>query len=114
MGAGAGGRRALREGQEWLADSLAHYRAAGFAAAERLGVAPPEGGTFLFVDVSDALDEGGLEGFLHRCIDQNLVLAPGTACGTAYEHHVRHEGTEDRYVLFAILKPPDVEDEMYG
>ena len=91
--------RALREGQEWLADSLAHYRAAGFAAAERLGVAPPEGGTFLFVDVAEGLDEGGLEGFLHRCIDRNLVLAPGTACGTAYDHHVR--------VCFTC-SPPDV------
>ena len=32
----------------------------------------------------------------------------------SFEHHVRHDGAEDRYVLFAILKHPDVEDEMYG
>ena len=32
----------------------------------------------------------------------------------SFEHHVRHEGDEDRYVLFAILKHPDVEEGVYG
>ena len=32
----------------------------------------------------------------------------------SFEHHVRHEGKEDRYVLFAILKHPDVEEGLYG
>ena len=32
----------------------------------------------------------------------------------SFEHHVRHDGAEDRYVLFAILKHPDVEEGLYG
>ena len=32
----------------------------------------------------------------------------------SFEHHVRHDGAEDRYVLFAILKHPDVEEGVYG
>jgi hypothetical protein len=32
----------------------------------------------------------------------------------SFEHHVRHDGAEDRYVLFAILKHPDVEEGSYG
>ena len=32
----------------------------------------------------------------------------------SFEHHVLHDGAEDRYVLFAILKHPDVEEGLYG
>ena len=32
----------------------------------------------------------------------------------SFEHHVRHDGAEDRYVLFAILKHPDLEEGLYG
>lgn len=80
---------ALEHGEDWLAASRTHYQAAGDAAADRLGVPRPEGGTFLFLDVADHLDASGLEGFMHRCMDHNLVLAPGTSCGTAYGTHVR-------------------------
>ncbi len=91
--------RVLTDGQAWLADARARYHAAGVAAADRLGLPHPEGGTFLFPDVTAHLDEDGLHGFLVRCIDRNLVLAPGTACGAAYTGHVR--------VCFTSA-PPDV------
>jgi N-succinyldiaminopimelate aminotransferase len=81
--------RVLDCGGPWLAEAHAAYRAAGEAAAARLGLPAPEGGTFLFVDVSAHLDDTGLHGFLVRCIDRNLVLAPGSSCGADYGGFVR-------------------------
>jgi aspartate/methionine/tyrosine aminotransferase len=91
--------RVLEIGGPWLDACRGAYRSAGEAAAQALGVPPPAAGTFLFVDVSRALGPGGLEAFLHRCLDENLVLAPGTSCGAVYEQHVR--------VCFTSA-PPDV------
>lgn len=93
------GMRALEGGHAWLAASREHYRAAGDAAAARLGVEPPAGGQFLFLGVADHLGPGGLEGFLHRCMDEGLILAPGSSCGGAYGTYVR--------VCFTSA-PPDV------
>ena len=81
--------RVLEVGGGWLAASRAAHAEAGGAAARRLGVPPPQGGTFLFLDVSEHLDERGEHGFLVRCIERNLVLAPGSSCGAAYAGHVR-------------------------
>lgn len=94
--------RVLTEGSAWLAETREQYRRAGEDAAEVLGLEPPAGGTFLFVNVSDALEapgEAGLHGFLSRCMDENLILAPGSACGPMYADHVR--------VCFTCA-PPDV------
>lgn len=79
----------LSHGDSWLADASAAYRSAGQAAAARLGLPPPEGGTFLFIDVGHSLDDRGLKGFLEDCIDRGLVLAPGSACGADYGNYVR-------------------------
>ncbi|MEC8423659.1 MAG: pyridoxal phosphate-dependent aminotransferase, partial [Myxococcota bacterium] len=81
--------RVLEAGSTWLAEAHAAYAAAGRSAADRLGVPPPQGGTFLFIDVSSQLDDSGLHGFLVRCIDHNLVLAPGSSCGRDYGGFVR-------------------------
>ncbi|HCP47572.1 MAG TPA: pyridoxal phosphate-dependent aminotransferase [Deltaproteobacteria bacterium] len=83
------GAKALQEGDDWLAEARDLYRLAGNKAADALGVARPEGGTFLFLDVSEHLDDRGLQGFLEDCIDQGLVLAPGSSCGEAYGRFVR-------------------------
>ena len=64
-----------------------------------LGVEPPEGGTFLFVDVAKHLGPRGIRGFLEDCLDDNLVLAPGDSCGRDYETFVR--------ICFTAA-PPDV------
>src|SRR5262249_3843675 len=53
---------ALRGGDAWLAESRALYRRAGDDVARQLGLAPPEGSTFLFLDVSDRLDQRGMLG----------------------------------------------------
>lgn len=89
----------LNSGADWLASAVDRYRDAGYAAADRLGVERPKGGTFLFVDVRDVLDERGTVGFLEDCIDRGLILAPGSSCGEHYPGHVR---------LCFTAAPPDV------
>ncbi len=93
------GERAMRGGTDaWVEEARAHYRAAGERAAQCLGVPEPEGGTFLFLDVAHALDETGLGGFLERCVDRGLFIAPGPSFGP-YPTHVR---------LCFTAAPPDV------
>ncbi len=89
----------LKVGSPWIADAVKRYQCAGEAAAEALGLTAPQGGTFLFIDVSHRLDDRGLEGFLIDCIEKGLILAPGPACGEDYPHHVR---------LCFTAAPPDV------
>jgi len=85
-------------GDTWIADVRERYRQMGTRASARLGVAPPEGSTFLFLDVADRLDERGLAGFLGDCVERGLLVAPGTSFGD-YPTHVR--------VCFTC-SPPDV------
>ena len=56
-------------GDRWVADVKKKYLEMGRGAAARLGVDPPEGSTFLFFDVAEALDEEGIMGFLKKCVD---------------------------------------------
>jgi aspartate/methionine/tyrosine aminotransferase len=83
------GLRALRDGGAWLASARASYREVGEAAAESLGIPPPEGSTFLFVDVRDALDERGIDGFLADCVADGVALSPGASSGRDYVGWVR-------------------------
>jgi aspartate aminotransferase len=87
-------------GDEWVARAREQYVATGARAAARLGFAAPQGSTFLFFDVADHLDETGLAGFLERCVDRGLFLAPGPSFGP-YPTHVR---------LCFTSAPPDVID----
>jgi N-succinyldiaminopimelate aminotransferase len=75
-------------GRRWLESARAQYGDTGRRAAERLGLLPPQGSTFLFFDVADRLDERGLPGFLEDCVDRGLFLAPGSSFGP-YPTHVR-------------------------
>jgi len=52
------------------------------------GIAAPAGSTFLFLDVSDHLDERGLPGFLERAVERGVLLAPGPSFGP-YPTHLR-------------------------
>lgn len=72
----------------WLHESRVAYERVGEQAAAALGMPGVPGGTFLFVDVADGLDERGLGGLLEDCADQGLLLAPGPSFGP-YPHHVR-------------------------
>ena len=81
--------RALRTGGAWLERTRELYRKSGEEAAAALGLPPVQGGTFLFVDVRELLGVGGLQSFLEDCIDEGLILAPGSSCGEAYGGYVR-------------------------
>ena len=91
--------RALEVGSRWVERARAAYREAGERAAARLGLPPPGGSQFLFLDVAPWLDDRGLIGFLEDCLDDNLVLAPGTSFGPSYGSWVR---------LCFTCSPPDV------
>jgi len=80
---------ALREGGDWVAAARESHRGASEETARLLGLEPPEGSMFLFVDVSDRLDERGLLGFLEDCVDEGVTVAPGSSCGEAYANWVR-------------------------
>ena len=86
-----GGVEALRHGGEWVEESRSLYRDAGYEAADALGVPRPEGGTFLFVDVSSKLGPGDVDcsAFLERCADAGVLLTPGRSCGADYANWVR-------------------------
>jgi N-succinyldiaminopimelate aminotransferase len=80
---------ALEGGDAWLERARDSHRAAGREAARALGLPPPEGGTFLFLDVGPRLDERGLWGFLEDCLEDGILLAPGASCGVDYADWVR-------------------------
>jgi N-succinyldiaminopimelate aminotransferase len=88
-----GGQRAaahaLRTGGSWLESARGRYAEVGRAAARRLGVDPPEGGTFLFLDVAPSLDGRGMLGLLEDCLQQGLLVAPGEVFGRDYATWVR-------------------------
>ncbi|MFY9821044.1 MAG: pyridoxal phosphate-dependent aminotransferase [Thermoanaerobaculia bacterium] len=75
-------------GDAWVARARELYQPVGEKVAARLGVAAPKGSSFLFFDVAEHLDERGLPGFLERCVDRGLLLAPGPSFGP-YPTHVR-------------------------
>lgn len=76
------------KGDAWAAEAARQYQAVGDAAAARLGIPPPEGSTFLFLDVAHALDHRGLEGLLSDCVDQGLLVGPGPSFGP-FPTHIR-------------------------
>lgn len=81
---------ALRQGADWLAAARASYKGAGLAVAQTLGVDAPDGGTFVFFDVTPNLRDGeDCLGLLERCLDVGVLLTPGAACGEHYADWVR-------------------------
>lgn len=97
-----GAARALTEGNAWIEESRALYRDAGYLAADALGVRRPDGGTFLFIDVSAQLEPGATDcnAFLERCADEGVLLTPGSSCGADYASWVR--------LCFTAVPPADL------
>jgi N-succinyldiaminopimelate aminotransferase len=91
---------ALRGGGAWLAETRAAYQQAGDDAARVLGLAAPEGSTFLFLDVREHIDERGMTGFLEDVFEDGVVLSPGASSGRDYEGFAR--------LCFTALPPADV------
>lgn len=75
-------------GDAWIAKVREQYIDAGRRAAARLGVDPPEGSTFLFLDVGERLGPAGLSPLLEACVDRGLFVAPGPSFGP-YPGHIR-------------------------
>lgn len=75
-------------GQDWATRARELYGDLGREAAAMLGLQPPEGSTFLFPEVSSALDERGLPGLLTDLAEQGVLVAPGPTFGP-YPNHVR-------------------------
>ncbi len=73
---------------QWVSQARAKYAELGRWSAERLGLPAPQGSTFLFVDVSEHLDEHGLDGLLGDLAEDGVMVAPGPSFGP-YPHHVR-------------------------
>jgi aspartate/methionine/tyrosine aminotransferase len=98
--------RALRDGDDWIARARACHREVGDATAATLGLAPPEGSMFHFVDVRHKLDARGIWGFLEDCVDDGVALAPGPSCGAAYEGWVRlcYTAAEPTQVTAAVQR----------
>ena len=94
---------ALREGGAWVEQSRVLYRDAGYMAADSLGLRRPEGGTFLFMDVSAQLEPGEKDcsAFLERCAERGVLLTPGSSCGADYATWVR--------LCFTSVPPAELE-----
>ncbi|NDY96182.1 pyridoxal phosphate-dependent aminotransferase [Wenzhouxiangella limi] len=75
-------------GQDWATRACIRYSDLGRQASEALGLSAPEGSTFLFPEVSSALDERGLPGLLTDLTEQGVLVAPGPTFGP-YPNHVR-------------------------
>lgn len=75
-------------GDAWAADAAAQYAQVGRDVAERLGVAPPEGSTFLFVDLAPWVGDTSADEVLAACVARGVLLAPGAIFGP-YPQHVR-------------------------
>lgn len=80
-----GAAAALQGGDGWLAEARTEYGAAARATAKVLGQPEPSGGTFLFFDLRPHLRPGETPmQLLERCVDNGVMLTPGSASGEAY------------------------------
>jgi N-succinyldiaminopimelate aminotransferase len=74
-------------GEEWAARARPLYAQVGAEAARRLGVSEPQGGTFLFLDVSERCPTpAALSALLESCADEGLLVAPGSSFGPFPAH----------------------------
>jgi len=81
--------RALEGGAAWVAAAREAYRTVGDETARALGLAPPDGSMFLFLDVAARLGERGLDGFLEDCFEAGVLVAPGSSSGADYATWIR-------------------------
>lgn len=84
----AAARALAGPGDVWAAAAAKRYEELGRFTAAQLGVEPPQGSTFVFLDVSEHLDDRGIDGLLFDCADDGVFVAPGTNFG-GYDTHIR-------------------------
>jgi len=97
--------RALDAGDAWLVNMRATYAQAARAAASALEVPTPEGGTFLFFDVTRFMGRSEtLTDVLERCLDAGVMLTPGTSCGNDFGGWAR--------LCFTTLPPNELQEAL--
>ena len=80
----------LKDDQGFLQHIQEQYLEMAQWAANALNVNVPDGGTFLFVNVSDLLEgEENSDSLVLECLEKNLILAPGESFGNRYKKHLR-------------------------
>lgn len=100
-----GAAKALTEGAEWLSEARRSYEDAADRTARTLGVRKPDGGTFVFFDVSAHLRDGeDTIGLLERCLDAGVLLTPGAASGKDYASWVR--------LCFTTVPPDELQEAL--
>lgn len=75
-------------GDQWAEGTKMVYQSTGTEMARILGVAPPQGSTFLFIDVGQALGDRSLTTFLEACANRGLLVAPGSSFGP-FSNYIR-------------------------
>lgn len=82
---------ALERGREWADHVRLLYRDAAWKAADTLRLPRPSGGTFLFFDTKAYTNADATSSmpFLLRCLDEGVLLTPGSASGHAYDRYAR-------------------------
>jgi N-succinyldiaminopimelate aminotransferase len=97
--------RAIEQGDSWLTQMRAIYGSAGRAAARALEQRAPEGGTFLFFDLSPFMKRSeNLSDVLDRCAEAGVLLTPGTACGADFTTWAR--------LCFTTVPEPDLHEAL--
>ena len=79
----------MREILAFARERYEEDKASYHVSADVLGVPPPEGSCFLFLDVRTHLHERKLLGFLEDCLEDGVVLSPGSSSGEDYPDWVR-------------------------
>ncbi len=94
--------RALDEGDEWLQQARTTYAEARNISADGLGLPRPDGGSFLFFDVSKHLQGSDIVDLLDRCREAGVTLTPGVASGADFATYLR--------LSFTAVPPADIKD----
>lgn len=73
--------RTALEARDILCDAL--------GSLEGISFTPPEGGAYVFADLSRVLGDADCFELLDACLDEGVVFSPGVGFGAAYEKHAR-------------------------
>jgi aspartate/methionine/tyrosine aminotransferase len=111
---------ALLGGDAWIASARETYRAARDTAARALQGSPigfslAEGGSYLFLDFERVLGrDRPLSLLLERAIERGVLLAPGDACGRAYDRWARlcYTGVPTDKLVEGIARLRDAVDSL--
>jgi aspartate/methionine/tyrosine aminotransferase len=90
----------MQEDRSWLANLVDQYRECRDACSESLEIEHylPEGGFYIFANVKEYLDDGGIWKFIDRLMDAGVSVSPGASSGKDYTDWIR---------ICFVAAPPD-------